>query len=276
MTVVSGLDLVLAATAAGIGGSFPVHNASSPTEVDRWLALAEENPGPAIPNLVVHRSNARLDDDLAVITARRPPAVITSVGNPDPVVAPLHDAGVLVLADVASMRHAQRAVDAGAGGQTGWANPLAFVRAVRRIWDGPLILASGVTDGTGMLAALVAGFDLVYMGTPFIATTESAAPPQWRDAVVAADIDDIELTSEVTGLPTSMIRAKSPVAVANSTAGFHMSRLDATSAPDTGSIRYSAGHSAGCVDAVLPTTELVNRIEDQFRTAAGELTRDFG
>jgi nitronate monooxygenase len=279
MTAVSGFDIVQAATAAGIGGSFPVHNAQSPGEVDRWLGRMDGNPGPVIPNLVVHKTNARLTDDLAVITARRVPAVITSVGSPEPVVGPLHEAGILVLSDVASMRHVQRAIaagadglvllTAGAGGQTGWANPLAFARAVRRVWDGPMILAGGVTDGVSMLAALVAGFDLVYMGTPFIATTESVAPQGWKDAVVNAVIDDIELTSEFTGLPTSMIRAAEPVTATTTADGFHMSRLGSSEHHDgePNGVRYSAGHSAGCVDGVLTVAELVARVEGQFRDA---------
>lgn len=282
MTVVSGFDLVQAATAAGIGGSFPVHNATSPAQVDEWLAQTDQHTGPVIPNLVVHKTNARLAEDLAVLTTRRVPAVITSVGSPAPVVAPLHDAGTLVLSDVASMRHVDRAIaagadglvllSAGAGGQTGWANPLAFARAVRRVWDGPMILAGGVTDGVGMLAALVAGFDLVYMGTPFIATAESAAPQGWKDAVVAASIDDIELTSEVTGLPTSMIRAAEPATGPAAAEGFHMSRLGSSEQPVPG-IRYSAGHSAGCVEGVLTVAELVARVERQFQDTTTTLAR---
>ena len=279
MTAVSGFDLVAAATSAGIGGSFPVHNAGSPAEVDRWLGRLDAHPGPVIPNLVVHKSNARLAEDLAAVTARRVPAVITSVGSPQPVVEPLHEAGVLVLSDVASMRHVERAIaagvdglvllTAGAGGQTGWANPLAFARSVRRVWDGPMILAGGVTDGAGMLAALVAGYDLVYMGTPFIATTESAAPQGWKDAVVGAGIDDIELTSEFTGLPTSMIRAAEPVTATATADGFHMSRLGSSEHHAAGPVggHYSAGHSAACVDGVQTVAELITRVERQFRDA---------
>lgn len=277
MTVVSGLDVVAAAAAAGIGGSFPVHNAESPAEVDRWLDRLDGHPGPVIPNLVVHKTNARLADDVAVITARQVPAVITSVGSPQPVVEALHDAGILVFSDVASMRHAERAIaagadglvllTAGAGGQTGWANPLAFARAVRRVWDGPMILGGGVTDGASMLAALVAGYDLVYMGTPFIATIESAAPQDWKDAVVNAGIDDIELTSEFTGLPTSMIRAPAPAIAPNTAEGFHMSRLGSSEEGAAAGMRYSAGHSAAGVDRVLAVADLVDRVERQLRDA---------
>jgi nitronate monooxygenase len=134
-----------------------------------------------------------------------------------PIIGPLHDAGIEVFSDVASMRHVHRAIEAGvdglvlltagAGGQTGWANPLAFIRAVRKEWDGPVVLAGGVADGTSLLAALVAGYDLAYMGTAFIATTESSAAQPYKQAVVTSSLDDIELTSRFTGIPTSMIRS---------------------------------------------------------------------
>ncbi|MFW0785813.1 nitronate monooxygenase [Gordonia sp. CPCC 206044] len=283
MTLVSGLELVAAAAGAGIGGGFPVHNASSPQEMGRWLSRTDRLRGPVIPNVVVHRTNTRLADDLSVIAASHVPAVITSVGNPQPVVGPLHDAGILVLADVGSMRHVDRAIaagadglvllTAGAGGQTGWANPFAFAHAVRKVWDGPMILAGGISDGRGLLAAIVAGFDLVYMGTPFIATVESSAPRDWKDAVVAAGMDDIELTSEVTGLPTSMIRAAATSAATPAIDGFEMARLGASDhlEPESGEIRYSAGHSAAGVDEVLSVVELVDRVESQLLSAAKDL-----
>ena len=117
----------------------------------------------ACPNLIVHRSNARLADDLRIVLKHAPELVITSVGSPGGVLAPLHDAGALVFADVASVRHAERAVEvgadglvlltAGAGGQTGWLNPFAFTRAVRRFFSGPIVLAGGVSDGCALRAA---------------------------------------------------------------------------------------------------------------------------
>lgn len=301
MTGVSGFDLVDAATTAGIGGSFPTHNCSSPEELDRWLTALGGRPvvapdgvttrGPVIPNLIVHRSNPRLAADLDVLVHHRVPAVITSVGSPAAVLGPLHEAGILVLSDVASLRHVERATQvgvdglvllaAGGGGQTGWANPLAFGRAVRAHWDGPLILAGGVVDGTSLLAAQVAGFDLAYLGTPFIATVESLAGDAYKAAVVEATLDDIEVTDAYTGLPTSMIRpeatAPAPTGAADPGRGADPGGYDATvlsRTPPEGSTpsAFSAGHSAGAVDAVLPTAALVARLAEQYR-AAREHTR---
>jgi nitronate monooxygenase len=169
MTDVSGPDLVVAACRAGVIGSFPTHNAASTDELERWLvriadglAGRAEHARPAAPigaNLVVHRTNARLSGDLRAVIRGGVEVVIASVGSPRAVVDPLHDAGIVVLADVASLRHVDRAVDAGvdglvlltagAGGQTGWANPFAFLRAVRQRYDGIVVLAGGVSDGAG-------------------------------------------------------------------------------------------------------------------------------
>src|SRR6266852_4708393 len=151
-------------------------------------------------------------------------APMTDVSGPELVAAacaagviggPLHDAGIIVLADVASLRHLQRAaasgvdgvvlLTAGAGGQTGWANPFAFLRAVRQRYDGIVAIAGGISDGAGILAAQVLGADLAYLGTRFIATTESLASPAYRDAVVAATLDDITASRQVTGLPANVL-----------------------------------------------------------------------
>ena len=122
----------------------------------------------------------------------------------------------LVFADIASMRHAQKAIEtgvdgvilltAGAGGLTGWANPFAFVRALREINDGPIVLAGGASDGVALKAAMILGCDLAYMGTRFIATRESMAVQGYKDMLVGSSLDDIILTSAFTGLPASKLR----------------------------------------------------------------------
>src|ERR1700719_3928330 len=173
MFLVSGVDLVVAACRNGVIGAFPTVNCRSPEQLDGWLGDIEDRlrryreqtakpSAPICPNLIVHRSNARLEQDLQVLLRHGPEIVITSVGSPAPVLAPLHDAGALVFADVASIRHAERAaaagadglvlLTAGAGGQTGWLNPFVFVRAVRAFFDGPIVLAGGVSDGHALRA----------------------------------------------------------------------------------------------------------------------------
>jgi Nitronate monooxygenase len=185
---VSGVDLVVAACRNGVIGAFPTANCRSAEELDSWLSAisAAAAEAPWCANLIVHRSNLRMRDDLAVLLRHAPEIVITSVGSPAEVVRPLHDGGALVLSDVGSVRHAERAIEvgadglilltAGAGGQTRWLNPFAFVRAVRRLYDGPLVLVGGIGDGQALAAAVKLGCDLGYMGTRFIATVEEHGP----------------------------------------------------------------------------------------------------
>ncbi|MBS0528518.1 MAG: nitronate monooxygenase, partial [Proteobacteria bacterium] len=227
MFLVSGVDLVVAACRNGVIGSFPTVNCRSPEQLDAWLGdmhtqlrrRADETghaAAPLCPNLIVHRSNARLEQDLQVLLRHAPELVITSVGSPASVLAPLHDAGALVFADVASIRHAERAaaagadglvlLTAGAGGQTGWLNPFSFVRAVRQFFEGPLVLAGGIGDGHALRAAQALGCVLAYMGTKFIATRESMADVRYKEMLVASGADDILLTRAFTGLQTNMLR----------------------------------------------------------------------
>jgi nitronate monooxygenase len=277
---------VLAAAGAGVAVSFPTHNCGSADELDRWLttfgraaALCDTPTGPVLPNLIMHTTNARRSADLELLIRHRVPAVITSVGSPAAVVGPLHDAGILVFSDVASLRHVERAIiagvdglillAAGAGGQTGWANPLAFVRAARAVWDGPLILAGGVVDGAALLSARVAGCDLGYMGTRFIATHESAASVEYRQAVVDARLDDIELTTAFTGLATSMIKSPNPAPVGNvnSFGAAVLPDLDGSSANIT---FFSAGHSVSATTGISSAAALIAEIGEEYRQALAD------
>jgi nitronate monooxygenase len=289
MFLVSGVELVAAACRHGVIGAFPTVNCRSGDELDAWLteiegrlrAASDANgklAAPVCPNLVVHRSNARLNEDLQVLLRHGPEIVITSVGSPAPVVKPLHDAGALVFADVASIRHAERAIEAGtdglvlltagAGGQTGWLNPFAFVRAVRAFFAGPIVLAGGISDGRALRAAEALGCDLAYMGTRFIATRESMADPGYKAMLVASSADDILLTTAFTGLQTNML--KPSIAAAG---------LDPDNLPPRGAIDiakdidiaareqrpqrwrdiWSAGHSVSGVMDVPAVEDLIGR-----------------
>jgi nitronate monooxygenase len=295
MFLVSGVELVAAACRHGVIGAFPTVNCRSGDELDGWLNEIEDRlcaasdatgkpAAPVCPNLVVHRSNARLNEDLQVLLRHRPEIVITSVGSPQPVVKPLHDVGALVLADVASIRHAERAIEAGtdglvlltagAGGQTGWLNPFAFVRAVRAFFAGPIVLAGGISDGRALRAAEVLGCDLAYMGTKFIATRESMADPRYKAMLVASSADDILLTTAFTGLQTNML--KPSIAAAG---------LDSDNLPPHGQIDigkdidisareqrpqrwrdiWSAGHSASGVKDIPTVEDLIMRSIYEYR-----------
>ncbi len=297
MFLVSGVDLVVAACRNGVIGSFPTVNCRSPEQLDAWLGdivgqlrghsdRSGKRSAPICPNLIVHRSNARLEQDLQVLLRHRPEIVITSVGSPAPVLEPLHDAGALVLADVASIRHAERAVEAGAdglvlltagaGGQTGWLNPFAFVRAVRAFFDGPIVLAGGIGDGHALRAAEALGCDLAYMGTKFIATVESMADVRYKEMLVASSADDILLTTAFTGLQTNMLRPS--IAAAGLDPGDlpQHGAIDIGNDIDIGAREkraarwrdiWSAGHSTSGVTEVLRVDDLVARTAAEYRAA---------
>jgi nitronate monooxygenase len=301
MFLVSGPELVVEACRAGVVGAFPTVNCRTADELDVWLADikrrigdAEQKAGhrlaPYCPNVLVHPSNVRRDDDVRLLVAHGVELVIASVGNPAPIVPALHDGGCRVFADVATLRHAEKAIaagsdglvllTAGAGGQTGWANPFAFVRAVRAMWNGPIVLAGGVSDGQALFAARALGCDLAYMGTRFIATRESLAPARYKEMLVSSRLDDVLLTKAITGLETNILR---PSLIA---AGLDPDRLPARGAinvaqdidrgarekAEAGGARrwkdiWSAGHSVSGVSDVPSVAALVARTAREFEAA---------
>jgi nitronate monooxygenase len=297
MFLVSGVELVAAACARGVIGAFPTVNCRSSAELAAWLGEIESrlrrhaertgnSPAPVCPNLIVHRSNARLKEDLEVVLHHAPEFVITSVGSPAPVLAPLHDAGALVFADVASIRHAERAAQAGAdglvlltagaGGQTGWLNPFAFVRAVRAFFAGPIVLAGGISDGRALRAAEVLGCDLAYMGTKFIATRESMADERYKAMLVQSSADDILLTTAFTGLQTNMLTPSIAAAGLDPDNLPPRGTIDVASDIDIGAREnrpkrwrdiWSAGHSTSGVTDVPMVADLVARTIDEYRAA---------
>src|SRR5215469_611059 len=296
MLSVSGPDLVIAACKAGVIGSFPLANARSIEGVNNWLtkiestlAEAAENTGrpPAsfCPNLIIKRAEMRAELDALV--KHRVEMVITSVGSPVEAIAPLHDVGCTVFADVATVHHAERAIaagvdglillTAGAGGQTGWLNPLAFVRATRRIFDGPIVLAGGISDGAALWAAEVVGCDLAYMGTKFIATNESMAADAYKRMLVDSTMDDVMLTQAFTGLDTnmltpSMIRAGlDPRTLPPRVLTEEAARNFSSKGEMNGTRRYkdiwSAGHSVSGVVRVQSVSELVEQTAREYEEA---------
>ena len=221
MFLVSGIELVVASANAGIVGAFPTLNARTPALLDAWMAEIKDRTRSAsglfAANLILHPSNGRRSDDLDIVINHRVPWVITSVGSPVNVVERVHAYGGQVLADVATVRHAKKAIQAGvdmlvlltagAGGNTGWINPFAFIEEVRSFWLGPLAVAGCLTTGRQIRAVQVAGADMAYIGTPFIATPESMASNDYKDALVSAGADDIVKTDAVTGIPANFLKS---------------------------------------------------------------------
>lgn len=291
MLRVSGPELVAAACCAGVIGAFPTANCRTADELGHWIGRmrsAFEAAGtsaaevaPMCANLIMR--SPQLDEHLACLVREQLEMVITSVGSPRRVVAPLHDVGCQVFADVATLAHAEKAladgVDglvllaAGAGGQTGWVNPFAFVRAVRAIFSGPLVLAGGIADGQALWAARALGADLAYMGTRFIATTESLASPAYREMLVQCTFDDIITSPAFSGLDANWLRPSivaaglDPDALASQVQRMGEKELFDAKAPRRWTDIWSAGHSVAGVQRVQAVADLVDEVAVQYNQA---------
>lgn len=284
---ISGPSLVIAACRSGVIGAFPTANCRSPEELDNWLAeirgAITPDDAPFCPNLIIRHTS--MPQQLDVLLKHQVEMVITSVGSPAIVVEPLHSIGCQVFADVASLKHAHNAIEAGvdglvlltagAGGQTGWANGFAFVRAVRQFYHGPLVLAGGISDGQALLAAQTLGCDLAYMGTRFIATHESQAAAAYKQMLRDCEMDDVLLSDAFTGLPANMLKPSieaSGLDAANlprALAGEGALRLYGTggSQPRRWEEIWSAGHSVSGVRTLQSVAELVRQTSEQYIAA---------
>ncbi|MEK7356202.1 MAG: nitronate monooxygenase [Bdellovibrionota bacterium] len=228
MFLVSGDKMVIETCKAGMVGTFPALNLRSTEQFRQWVveikaALAEfekttgKKAAPFGVNLIVHKSNPRLEADLAVCVQEKVPIIITSLGAVAELVQNVHAYGGVVFHDVTTLRHAQKAagagvdgliaVCAGAGGHAGRINPFALVGQIRQFFDRTLILAGALSQGHDVFAAQVMGADLAYMGTRFIATTESQAQPEYKQMILDCEAEDIIYTPAVSGVPASFMKA---------------------------------------------------------------------
>jgi nitronate monooxygenase len=287
MFLVSGPELVIAAAKSGVIGGFPSINARTSDELENWfLRIEHELQGkPYAVNLIVRSTgDARYEADLALIERFKPPLVITSVGQPHRVVERIHSYGGLVFHDVATMRHAAKAIEAdvdglilltaGAGGHTGTANPFAFVAQVRRQWKGAIVLAGGISDGASILAAQTLGADFAYMGTRFAATQESLASSEYKALLVSETMSDVITTDRISGMTATFLRGS-----------ILRAGLDPDSLPPRVGVFkpaiplhikawrdiWSGGHGVGLIEDIPSLAELVERLEAQYRAARERL-----
>lgn len=293
MFLVSGPEMVVAACKAGIVGAFPTPNARPIEVLEDWMrritteldAARAANPeariGPWAANIVTHSSNARLAEDLALVARYRPPIVITALGSPAPVIEVVHGYGGIVLADVVNLSLARKAVaagadglacvSAGAGGHTGSLSPFAFVRAIREFFDGIVVIGGGIADGHAVAGAIAAGADLVYMGTRFIPTAESMAAPAYKQMLVDCTVDDLVVSSSITGTPASWLKP----ALRN--AGLDPDNLPPPPERNYNSQRpiaarkwvdvWSAGQGLGAIKALSDVATVVNELETEYAQA---------
>jgi len=299
MFIVSRPALVIAQCTAGVVGSFPALNARPQSLLDDWIKeikdglqqAREENPdapiAPFAVNQIVHMSNSRLFADMETCVKHEVPIIITSLRPPDDVVKAVHSYGGLVFHDVISLRHARKAMEqevdgiiavcAGAGGHAGMLSPFALIKEIRREFDGALILSGCMSNGGDILAAQAMGADLAYMGTRFIATEEAHAVDDYKNMIVDSNAVDIVYSSYFSGVSGNYL-SKS---VAQ--AGFDpenlpegdLSTMDFAKREENEAKAWrdiwSAGQGSGSVADVLPTRDLVLRMEEEYNAMRSSL-----
>lgn len=295
--IISNPDLVLAQCKAGIVGAFPALNARPKELLEQWLqritsGLAEHDAAhpeaPSAPfavNQIVHRSNDRLEHDLALCVKHRVPVVITSLGARTDVNDAVHSYGGIVLHDVINNRFAKKAIEkgadgliavaAGAGGHAGVQSPIALIQEIREWFQGPLLLSGSIATGRAVLAAQAMGADLAYIGSAFIATREANAPEAYKQMIVDSSAGDIVYTNLFSGVHGNYL------APSIRNAGLdpeHLPQSDA-SAMNFGSNRpakpwkdiWGCGQGIGAVKAVQGAAELVERLQREYAAARAAL-----
>jgi nitronate monooxygenase len=286
MFLVSGPQLVIEACRAGVPGAFPALNQRSTAEFVEWLdevgdALGE-NDAPWGVNLIVHRSNPRVEADLEACVRHRVPFVVTSLGAVPDLVRAVHAYGGVVFHDVVSLRHARKAAEAGvdgliavcagAGGHAGATSPFALTSEIRQFFDGTLLLAGAISDGRQVAAALMMGADLAWLGTRFIATRESLAPEAYKQMMLRASAADIVYTDAVSGVPANFLR-ESLEANGFDIAELARRGLGGGKLKDLGDEArawktiWSAGQGVGLIRDLPGTAELCARLRSEFDAA---------
>lgn len=294
--ILSNPDLVIAQCTSGIVGAFPALNARPKELLDEWLtrigaeleACRAAHPGrrvaPYAVNQIIHQSNDRLEHDLDLCVKHRVPLIITSLRAPGDFVKRIHAYGGLVFHDVTSVRHAEKALEAGvdglilvcagAGGHAGTLSPFALVGEVRRFFDGPLALAGAITTGQAILAAQAMGADLAYVGTRFIATSEANAEARYKQMIVDCAAADIVYTPLFTGVHGNYL--KPSIAAA----GLDPDNLPTAdkSAMNFGSNRVKAwrdilgaGQGVGTIGEVAPAAEVIARLQREYEAARARI-----
>jgi len=297
MFLVSGPQLVIESCQNGIVGTFPALNQRTTEGFEEWvleikakLSQFEQGTGkkaaPFGVNLIVHRSNPRLEADLAICVKHHVPLIITSLGAVPEVVKAVHSYGGLVFHDVTNIKHAQKAAAAdvdgliavcgGAGGHAGRINPFALMGQIRKFFKKTVLLAGAISQGRDVLAAQAMGADLAYMGTRFVATEESTAQPEYKQMIMDSEAEDIIYTPAVSGVPASFMKASLEKA------GIHdfNDRGEMNFGSDKQALDkeakawkniWSAGHGVSNISDVPTVAALVSRLEKEYQAAKQEL-----
>jgi nitronate monooxygenase len=292
MFIASGPDLVIAQCKAGIVGSFPALNARPASLLGEWLdriedELAGTDAAPFAVNQIVHRSNDRLEEDMATIVEHRVPIVITSLGARPEINDAVHSYGGIVLHDIINDRFARKAIEkgadgliavaVGAGGHAGTLSPFALLQEIRQWFDGPLLLSGSIAHGRSVLAAQAAGADLAYVGSAFLATEEANVVDGYKQMIVESSADDIVYSNLFTGVHGNYLRGSIEAAGLDphnlpqgdpSVMDFGTaSTTDAKAWKDI----WGAGQGLGVVDGTVPAADLVARLKREYDEARRDL-----
>ncbi|MBC7956711.1 MAG: nitronate monooxygenase [Cytophagales bacterium] len=296
--IISTPALVIEQCKAGVVGSMPALNARPAELLDDWLAEITEtlaaynkaNPDkPAAPfaiNQIVHKSNDRLDHDMAVCAKYKVPIIITSLGARVEVNDAVHAWGGVVLHDIINNKFAHKAIEkgadglvavaAGAGGHAGVKSPFALIQEIREWFDGPLALSGSIANGAAVLAAQAMGADFAYIGTAFIATVEARAAEGYKQAIVEGNSDDIVYSNLFTGVhgnylaPSIRAAGLDPDNLEISDAS-KMSFGSERAKPKAWKDIWGSGQGIGAVKQVMPARELVERLRAEYMAARSRL-----
>ncbi|MEY2658154.1 MAG: hypothetical protein RLZZ395_1896 [Pseudomonadota bacterium] len=294
--IISNPTLVIEQCKAGIVGSMPALNARPASQLDEWLAEITEtlaaydrahpdNPSaPFAINQIVHKSNDRLEHDVALCAKYKVPLVITSLGAREDVNQAVHAWGGVVLHDIINNRFAHKAIEkgadglvavaAGAGGHAGVKSPFALVQEIREWFDGPIALSGSMATGDAVLAAQAMGADFAYMGSLFIATLEARASEAYKQCIVDSNSDDIVYSNLFTGVHGNYLAAS----IRN--AGLdpeHLPESDPSTMNFGGNAVkawkdiWGCGQGIGAVKAIQPTAEVVARLRREYQAARARL-----
>lgn len=296
--IVSNPHLVIAQCTSGIVGSFPALNARPAGQLEVWIetiidALAawdaahpDRKAAPFAVNQIVHKSNERLEHDLAICVKYKVPIVITSLGAREDVNHAVHSYGGIVMHDIINNRFAHKAIEkgadgliavaTGAGGHAGILSPFALIQEIREWFTGPLALSGSIATGQAVLAAQAMGADLGYIGSAFIATAEANASEAYKQAIVDGYADDIVYTNLFTGVHGNYLR---PSIIAAGLDPDHLPESDASKMNFHEGAKAKAwkdiwgcGQGIGAIKAIEPASTLIARLITQYQTARQALT----
>ncbi len=290
MFLVSGPELVTQCCINGVAGTFPALNQRTTDGYREWLheikaSLAEQpDAAPYGINLIVHKTNPRLEADLQVTVEEQVPIVITSLGAVPELVDAVHSYGGLVFHDVTTMRHAEKAmmanvdglilVSAGAGGHAGRLHPFSFIHQIKQQFNTCVIQSGAISTGAQVLAAITAGADIAYLGTRFIATRESMAQAEYKDMLIQASAEDIVYTPKISGIPANFLAASLEQngidldAAVNPDIDLGKELIDEAKAWKT---IWSAGHGSGNIHDSPSVADLCSRLRDEYNATLSSL-----